>query len=62
MPGQNSQAKLDPAQTQQMIRFAVRKPPENETSIVQEGLPTVGLLPQTNVNLVRCLWSDGRHS
>ncbi|KAI4102713.1 MAG: hypothetical protein LQ345_007359, partial [Seirophora villosa] len=53
MPGQNSQAKLDPAQTQQMIRFAVRKPPENETSIVQEGLPTVGLLPQTNVNLSR---------
>lgn len=29
MPGQNSQSKLDPAQTQQMIRFAVRKPWEN---------------------------------
>ncbi|KAL9010648.1 MAG: hypothetical protein Q9173_004437 [Seirophora scorigena] len=53
MPGQNSQAKLDPAQTQQMIRFAVRKPWENANSIVQEGLPTVGLLPQTNVKLGR---------
>jgi len=53
MPGQNSQSKLDPAQTQQMIRFAVRKPWENANSITQEGLPTVGLLPQANVNLVR---------
>ncbi len=55
MPGQNSQSKLDPAQTQNMIRFAVRKPWENANAIIQEGLPTVGLLPQANVNLVRFL-------
>lgn len=55
MPGQNSQLKLDPAQTQQMIRFAVRKPLENVNSITQEGVRTVGLLPQANVNLVRSL-------
>ncbi|KAL9591578.1 MAG: hypothetical protein Q9179_007584, partial [Wetmoreana sp. 5 TL-2023] len=55
MPGQNSQSKLDPAQTQQMIRFAVRKPWENANSITQEGVRTVGLLPQANVNLVRSL-------
>lgn len=53
MPGQSSQSKLDPAQTQQMIRFAVRKPWENANSITQEGLHTVGLMPQANVNLVR---------
>ena len=55
MPGQNSQSKLEPAQTQQMIRFAVRKPWENANSITQEGVRTVGLLPQANVNLVRSL-------
>lgn len=55
MPGQNSQSKLDPAQTQQMIRFAVRKPWENANSITQEGVRTVGLLPQANVNLVKSL-------
>ena len=55
MPGQNSQSKLDPAQTQQMIRFAVRKPWENANSITQEGVRTTGLLPQANVNLVRSL-------
>ena len=55
MPGQNSQSKLDPVQTQQMINFAVRKPYENANSIVQQGLSTVGLLPQANVNLVRIL-------
>ena len=54
MPGQTSQSKLDPGQTQQMINFAVRKPYENANSIVQ-GLSTVGLLPQANVNLVRTL-------
>ena len=55
MPGQNSRSKLEPAQTQQMIRFAVRKPWENANSITQEGVRTVGLLPQANVNLVRSL-------
>lgn len=55
MPGQNSQSKLDPAQTQQMIQFAVRKPWENANSITQEGVRTVGLLSPANVNLVRSL-------
>ena len=55
MPGQNSQSKLDPAQTQQMIQFAVRKPFQNANSITQEGVQTVGLLPQANANLVRSL-------
>ncbi|KAL9131513.1 MAG: hypothetical protein Q9217_000592 [Psora testacea] len=51
MPGQSTQSKLDPAQTQQMIRFAVRKPWENANSIIQDGPRTVGLLPQANVKL-----------
>ena len=53
MPGQNSGAKLDPNQTQNMITFAVRKPWENANSIVQQGPNTVGLLPQANVSMVR---------
>ena len=53
LPGQFSQSKLDPSQTQEMIKFAVRKPWENADSITQEGIRTVGLLPQANVNLVR---------
>ena len=57
MPGQNSQSKLGPGQTQQMMRFAVRKPWENVNSITQEGLENVGLLPQTNVKLVRSFLS-----
>ena len=55
MPGQNSQSKLEPAQTQEMIKFAVRKPGANANSITQEGVRTVGLLPEANVNLVRSL-------
>lgn len=43
VPGQCANSKLDPTQTQQMIRFAVRKPGENANSIVYEGLSTVGL-------------------
>lgn len=53
LPGQNSQSKLDPVQSQNMIRIAVRPPWQNANSIMQEGLSTVGLLPQANVNLVR---------
>ena len=52
MPGQSSNAKLDPGQTQQMIRFAVRKPWENAASIVNEGFQTAGLSSQTNILLV----------
>ena len=55
MPGQSYQSKLDPSQTQQMIRFAVRKPWENAKSITEDGPSTVGLSPQTNANLVRLL-------
>ncbi|KZL66534.1 rna interference and gene silencing protein, partial [Colletotrichum incanum] len=49
--GQTAKSRLSPGQTQQMIRFAVRKPGDNATSIVQEGLRTTGLSPQTNVLL-----------
>ncbi len=55
MPGQNSNSKLDPAQTQQMIRFAVRKPWENAKSITQDSPYTVGLSPQANTKLVSVL-------
>ncbi|KAK1962279.1 Piwi-domain-containing protein [Colletotrichum sublineola] len=48
LPGQTAKSRLNPGQTQQMIRFAVRKPWENATSIVQEGLKTAGLSPQSN--------------
>ena len=51
MPGQSADSKLDPGQTQQMIRFAVRKPADNANSIVHEGLSIVGL-SNTNVLLV----------
>ncbi len=53
MPGQNSNSKLDPNQTQQMIRFAVRKPWDNAGSITMNGPRTVGLLPQDNATLSR---------
>lgn len=59
MTGQNSQSKLDPGQTQQMIRFAVRKPWENADSISRDGVRTLGLLPQTNAKLVRS-FSSGK--
>ncbi|ETS02811.1 RNA interference and gene silencing protein [Trichoderma reesei RUT C-30] len=48
LPGQPSKSKLDPNQTQQMIRFAVRRPFENATSIVNQGLQTAGLSASTN--------------
>ncbi|CEL07700.1 hypothetical protein ASPCAL10855 [Aspergillus calidoustus] len=43
LPGQASGAKLSPAQTQRMIRFAVRKPAQNAQSIVTSGLQTLGI-------------------
>ena len=52
LPGQSCQAKLDPTQTQQMIKFAVRKPWQNATSIVQQGLHTTGISPQANIRMV----------
>ncbi|KAL6879269.1 Piwi domain-containing protein [Trichoderma novae-zelandiae] len=48
LPGQPSKSKLDSAQTQQMIRFAVRRPMENATSVVDKGLQTAGLSPASN--------------
>jgi eukaryotic translation initiation factor 2C len=41
--GQPSKAKLDSGQTQQMIRHAVRKPWDNATSIVEQGIQVAGL-------------------
>lgn len=45
LPGQNYRSALDPRQMQQMMNFAVRKPGPNARSIVEQGLPTVGLRP-----------------
>lgn len=56
MPGQTANSKLDPNQTQQMIRFAVRKPAANANSIVDEGLGIVGL-SGANVLLVNLVHS-----
>lgn len=51
--GQPSKAKLDSAQTQQMIRHTVRKPWDNATSIVEQGIRTVGLDENSNMLMVR---------
>lgn len=48
LPGQPSNSKLDPSQTQQMIRFAVKRPAENATFIVSRGLQTAGLSSGVN--------------
>jgi eukaryotic translation initiation factor 2C len=52
IPGQPAKTKLDPTQTQNMIRFAVRGPAQNATSIVTKGLQTAGLSASTNPLLV----------
>jgi eukaryotic translation initiation factor 2C len=52
LPGQPSNSKLDPSQTQQMIRFAVKRPAENATFIVSRGLQTAGLASGVNSLLV----------
>lgn len=41
IPGQPSKAQLSPAQTQQMIRFAVLKPVQNAASIITSGVPMI---------------------
>lgn len=51
--GQPSNAKLSPAQTQQMIRFAVRRPAENATSITTNGVQVLGIGAQSNATLRR---------
>ncbi|OJJ41764.1 hypothetical protein ASPWEDRAFT_285619 [Aspergillus wentii DTO 134E9] len=43
LPGQPSNSKLSPSQTQRMIRFAVRKPAQNAQSIITSGVQTLGL-------------------
>lgn len=53
MPGQPYNRPLQPRQTQQMIRFAVRRPRENANSIVNQGFQTTGLSPEGNALLVR---------
>ena len=52
LPGQPSGAKLSPAQTQQMIRFAVRRPTQNAQSIITRGARILGIEPPTNTTLV----------
>ncbi|KAK2767510.1 hypothetical protein FQN54_003667 [Arachnomyces sp. PD_36] len=46
--GQSSNAKLNPNQTAQMIRFAVRKPADNAESIVTTGTEVIGVTPKLN--------------
>ncbi|KAE8147341.1 ribonuclease H-like domain-containing protein [Aspergillus avenaceus] len=48
LPGQIHNGKLSPRQTQDMIKFAVRPPLQNISSIVTRGRDTVGLDPQRN--------------
>ncbi|KAL7801966.1 Piwi domain-containing protein [Trichoderma afarasin] len=48
LPGQPCNTTLSTAQAQQMIRFAVRKPFDNATSIVTKGLKIAGLSSETN--------------
>jgi len=51
LPGQTSNTKLSSSQTQQMIRFAVRKPAQNAQSIATSGTRMLGFDP-TNSTLV----------
>ena len=53
-PGQPAGMKLSSTQTQQMIRFAVRKPHLNAQSIVTSGGHLLGFEP-TNATLVRTI-------
>lgn len=58
LPGQPSGAKLSPTQTQQMIRFAVRRPAQNAQSIVTSGARVLGIEPPTNTTLVSIIHPD----
>jgi eukaryotic translation initiation factor 2C len=51
-PGQASGAKLTPYQTQQMIRFAVRKPAQNARPITADGTRLLGIELAANTTLV----------
>ncbi|KAK0125397.1 hypothetical protein ONS95_000586 [Cadophora gregata] len=48
LPGQPIGRRLSPAQTQEMITFACRKPWENANSIVGDGRAVLGLNPTAN--------------
>lgn len=61
VPGQPCGAKLSPGQTQQMIKFAVRRPIENERSIVTKGAQVLGIQSSSNPVLVRTLISFCRN-
>lgn len=54
VPGQPCGTKLTPGQTQQMIRFAVRQPVENEKSIVTKGAQILGLQSSTTNAVLVC--------
>ena len=45
--GQPAGTLLSPTQTQQMIRFAVRKPHENARHITNTGVQQIGLSPSS---------------
>lgn len=51
--GQPATAKLSPNQTREMLKFAVRSPAQNASSIVTKGLETLGLGEPVNATLVR---------
>ncbi|PHH91012.1 hypothetical protein CDD83_1947 [Cordyceps sp. RAO-2017] len=51
LSGQPAKTKLDPSQTQQMIRFAVRSPAQNATSILTKGFQSAGLSAAANPRL-----------
>lgn len=45
LPGQIANKKLNPAQTREMIRFAVRPPGRNADLILGEGVDVMGIGP-----------------
>jgi eukaryotic translation initiation factor 2C len=51
-PGQPYGTRLTPDQTQQMLRFAVRKPAQNARSIAIGGARVLGIQPPKNNVLV----------
>lgn len=51
--GQPAKTKLSPNQTREMLKFAVRSPAQNASSIVTKGMETLGLGDPINATLVR---------
>jgi eukaryotic translation initiation factor 2C len=48
LPGQPSNTKLSPSQTQRMISYAVRRPAQNAQSIVTNGTGLLGFDPSND--------------